>query len=50
MPTLAELTTRLVAGQNLDAAAAHAAALALATPGVPDAEKAEFLTAFADRG
>jgi anthranilate phosphoribosyltransferase len=50
MPALAELTARLVAGQELDPAAARAAAHALATPDVPDAEKAAFLTAFADRG
>jgi anthranilate phosphoribosyltransferase len=50
MPALVDLTARLVAGKELDAAEARAAAQALATPDVADAEKAAFLTAFADRG
>jgi len=50
MSALADLTARLGAGKELDSAEARAAALALAAPGVADAEKAAFLTAFADRG
>jgi anthranilate phosphoribosyltransferase len=50
MSALAALTAGLIAGQDLDTAEAEAAALALATPEVPDAEKAAFLTAFADKG
>jgi anthranilate phosphoribosyltransferase len=50
MPVLSDLTVRLIAGKELDAAEARAGAQALATPDVTDEEKAAFLTALADRG
>jgi len=50
MTGLSLLTARLAAGEKLDTAEARDAALALASPEVPDAEKAAFLTAFADKG
>jgi anthranilate phosphoribosyltransferase len=49
MAGLAELTLQTAAGE-LAPGAVRAAAQALAAPEVPDAEKAAFLTAFADRG
>lgn len=50
MVSLAELTARVAAKEDLNAAEARAAARALAEPEVPDGAKAAFLTALADRG
>ncbi len=50
MSTLADLAVHLRAGRELGPAEARDAAHALAAPEVPDTQKAEFLTAFADRG
>ncbi len=50
MALLSDLTIRVTAGEELDGEAAREAARALASAEVPDAEKAEFLTAIADRG
>ena len=50
MLALLPLSARLAAGQGLSADEVRAAALALAAPEVPDAEKAAFLTAFSDKG
>jgi len=50
MPALSDLTIRVTEGGELDGEAAREAARALASPDVADAEKAAFLTAFADRG
>ncbi|HUJ42477.1 MAG TPA: anthranilate phosphoribosyltransferase [Opitutaceae bacterium] len=50
MTGLSLLTAQLAAGRELDAGEARAAAQALAMPDVPDADKAAFLTAFADKG
>ena len=47
---LATLSARLTAGEDLGAAEVGDAAQALARPEVPDAAKAAFLTAFADKG
>ena len=47
---LAPLTARLQARQDLPAAEVAAAATALASPTVPDTDKAAFLTALADKG
>ena len=47
---LATLSVRLTAGQDLGADEVSDAAQALARPEVPDAAKAAFLTAFADKG
>ncbi|MEN9661513.1 MAG: anthranilate phosphoribosyltransferase [Verrucomicrobiota bacterium] len=47
---LAPLTIRLQARQDLAAAEVAAAATALASPAVPDTDKAAFLTALADKG
>jgi len=50
MTGLSQLTAKLADGQELDAAEARDAALALASPEATDTEKAAFLTAFADKG
>ncbi|MDD2763876.1 MAG: anthranilate phosphoribosyltransferase [Opitutaceae bacterium] len=50
MSALTSFAVKLAAGRELDAAEVRAAAQALAAPEVPDADKAAFLTAFADKG
>ncbi len=50
MPALSDLTIRVTDGKELDGEAAREAARALASAEVSDAEKADFLTALADRG
>jgi len=50
MPALAAITAKLAARRDLDGDEVSAAAHALAAPGVPEADKAAFLTAFADKG
>lgn len=50
MSDLAVLTGRLNARQELDSPGVAAAARALASPEAPEAEKAAFLVAFADKG
>lgn len=50
MNGLPALTAKLAAGRDLDATEARDAAMAMATPEVPDLDKAAFLIAFADKG
>jgi len=50
MPTLSTQTSALAAGRDLTPEEVGNAALALASPEVPDDEKAAFLVAFSDKG
>jgi anthranilate phosphoribosyltransferase len=50
MATLQELTGLLATGTHLTPAQVEKAAAALASPSLPDADKAAFLTALADKG
>lgn len=50
MATLQELTGLLATGTHLTPALVEKAAAALASPALPDADKAAFLTALADKG
>ncbi|MET0263292.1 MAG: anthranilate phosphoribosyltransferase [Rariglobus sp.] len=50
MSALVELSRQLAAGQDLTAAQIAPAAEALASPDIPDSHKADFLSAFSDKG